>query len=325
MRAIRSRAVIAVLVLAAFVRGSPGEARRRWRLETAPEGLVEGTLEHGGRTRSYFLDFGAGEAETKRPLVVVLHGGQGSARRIAAYARFGDLARREGFVVAYPEAVGRNWNDGRDLERYTSHREGVDDVGFLETLIDHLIDEHGLDADRVYVTGPSNGGMMTYRLVLEKPRKVAAAAAVIANLPARLAGVYAAATDAPVPLLIVNGSADPLMPHLGGEITFGIWGGLGRVLSTRGTADFFADRGGCGGEPRRSPVTDADPMDGIDVERLSFGAPGARCAVELYVLVGGGHTWPGAPQYAPKSLVGPATESLDAGELIWSFFSRRSR
>ena len=308
-----------MLLLASAALGQGGR-----RQDAAPEGLIRGSLEHDGRTREFYLDPG-GSPAGGRPLVVVLHGGRGSAERIAGYAGFDAVARREGLVVAYPQAVERNWNDGRDLARYASHREGVDDVGFLSALIDRIVAEQRVDPDRVYLTGPSNGGMMTYRMALEAPEKLAAAAAVIANLPERLAEAHAGPTDEPVPLLIVNGTADPLVPHAGGEITFGIWGGLGRVLSSRATAEFFAARGGCGGEPRREPARDADPGDAIEVERHGFGDAAARCSVELYLLDGGGHTWPGGPQLVPRAIVGPATRSLDAAEVIWSFFARHSR
>jgi polyhydroxybutyrate depolymerase len=286
--------------------------------------LSANTLTHDGRERRYLLDAGVSEPEG-RPLLLVLHGGQGSPERIASYAGFDRVARREDVVVAYPEAVGGNWNDGREVERLASQRDDVDDVGFLSALIEHLLAAHRLDPQAVYVVGPSNGGMMTYRLVLEKAEKLAAAAAVIANLPEPLAAGHAGPVDDPVPLLIINGSADPLMPHAGGEIRFGIWGGLGRVLSTEATAAFFAERGGCEPTPRLLPVTDAAPTDGIDIVHRGFRGGAAGCVVELYVLEGGGHVWPGAPPYAPPALIGAATESVDAAELVWSFFAERAR
>ncbi|MDX1642897.1 MAG: PHB depolymerase family esterase [Thermoanaerobaculia bacterium] len=290
------------------------------RAERASDTLRAGVLHHEGMAREYYLEMGVGTPETRRPLLLVLHGGRGSAERIASYAGFGEMARREGWVIAYPQAVDRNWHDGREVPRYRSHREKIDDIGFLSALIDRLIEDQRVDPDRVYVVGPSNGGMMAYRLALEVPFKLAGAAAVIANLPEPLAEAHAGRADESVPLLIINGTADPLMPHEGGEIRFGIWGGLGRVLSTFETARFFAERGGCDPTPRRSPAADADPDDGIGVERLRFGGAETGCKVELYVLEGGGHTWPGGRQYAPAALVGPATESLDATALVWSFF-----
>lgn len=321
----RSASRLVALLLLTVGLPAASEARRGWGGEAPPKGLSSGVIEHDGLSREYYFDPGRPVEAQGRPLLVVLHGGRGSAERIASYAGFGEIAGREDFVVAYPQAVDRNWNDGREVRHYRSQREEIDDVGFLAALIDSLVAEHDLDAGRVYVVGPSNGGMMAYRLALEAPEKLAAAAAVIANLPEPLAEAHASATNDPVPILIVNGTADPLMPHEGGEITFGIWGGLGRVLSTMETARFFAARGGCEGAPRSSPVEDADPGDGIEVVRRSFAGTETGCAVELYVLEGAGHTWPGGHQYAPRTLVGPATKSLDAGELVWSFFADRTR
>jgi len=100
--------------------------------------------------------------------------------------KFNTLADREGFIVVYPDALGRHWNDGRGLRRYFSQREGVDDVGFIAALIDHFLRELNVDRKRIYVAGMSNGAMMCFRLACELSERVAVVAAVAGAMPSRV-------------------------------------------------------------------------------------------------------------------------------------------
>jgi len=124
----------------------------------------------------------------KPPLLIVLHGGGGSGKQMErmTLGKFNTLADREGFIVVYPDALGRHWNDGRGLRRYFSQREGVDDVGFIAALIDHFLRELNVDRKRIYVAGMSNGAMMCCRLASELSERVAAVAAVAGAMPSRV-------------------------------------------------------------------------------------------------------------------------------------------
>ena len=83
-----------------------------------------------------------------------------------------ELAEREGFIVVCPEGIENNWNDGRVNERNRAHIEDIDDVGFLRALIQQLGMTHNVDPDRIYVTGASNGGMMSLRNGLRGQRRL---------------------------------------------------------------------------------------------------------------------------------------------------------
>lgn len=97
------------------------------------------------------------------------------------------VADRHGVVLIYPEGYRRSWNDGRG--NTPAEREGVDDVTFIRSLIDHLIETMGIDPARVGVAGLSNGGVMCHRLGLALSGRIAGIAAVAGLLPVSLAGM----------------------------------------------------------------------------------------------------------------------------------------
>src|SRR5665648_103820 len=121
------------------------------------------------------------------PLVIALHGkgASGESMIIVTRGGFNRLADAEGFIVVYPDAIEKNWNDGRTDEEVNdrAHRENIDDVGFISALIDFMIREYGIDQERVYVTGISNGAVMAYRLGFELSNRIAAIAPVDGNIP----------------------------------------------------------------------------------------------------------------------------------------------
>ena len=148
-----------------------------------------------------------------RPAVLVLHGGMGSAERMRRDTGFDTLARREGFIVTYPEGTafgeGRHaWNTGHLLRRQVRD---ADDIAFLDAVIDRLVAEAGADPARIYVTGGSNGGMMTFVYDAARAEKLAAAAPVVASM-----FTFDTVPSVPLPILIINGAKDDEVPLEGG-------------------------------------------------------------------------------------------------------------
>jgi len=300
-----------VLAAAAGCSNRQGQARLEWR-----------SLASGGTQRTYFLlEPQDVEQQEGLPLVLALHGGGGNARAMCRLkGGVQEQAPGAGFLVACPQGIDRHWNDGRQVTSRRTVREGTDDVGFLLDLVAVLQAEFHIDARRVYVTGMSNGGMMSLRMACDAAETFAAAAAVIANLPADLE----CAPQAPVSLLLMNGTEDPLVPWEGGQVHF-LRQRLGNVLSTAATLATWVQADDCDGPARTAWLPDADPGDGTRIrsERYSDCAGGSH--VWLYAVEGGGHTWPGGAQYAPRLLVGRVSRDARAGELIWDFFRTMSR
>jgi polyhydroxybutyrate depolymerase len=249
------------------------------------------------------------------PLVLALHGRLGQGRNQAKLTGFDAVADEAGFIVAYPDGVSRSWADGRGTT--PADRDGVDDVGFLSTLIDHFVEQHGVDAHRVYVTGMSNGGMMSFRLACELSGRIAAIAPVAAQMSEAVAA--GCAPSRAVPVMLVVGTEDPLVPFTGGQV----FGDRGAVLSASEVRSRWAQWNGC---PAQGPLTelleDRAPDDGTRVRRELHTGCRDGAEVLLYAVEGGGHTWPGGQRYAREARVGRICRDLDASRAIWGFFQR---
>jgi polyhydroxybutyrate depolymerase len=227
------------------------------------------------------------------------------------------VADREGFIVAYPDGVDKQWNDGREIFAAAN----IDDVGFLSTLIDHIARRYNIDPGRVYATGISNGGLMSFRLACDLSEKVTAVAAVTAALSDDL--LRHCSPSQPVSVLLINGTQDPLVPWGGGQIKVGRQE-RGTVISTPDSIQFWVTQNHCWGPPNVSWEPDVNLKDGTRVRREAYEGCRDGTEVVLYAVEGGGHTWPGGQQYLPKSLIGRTSRDIDANELIWHFFEGNS-
>lgn len=277
------------------------------------------TLEHDGLTREYRLYVPPDlDPAQPVPLVLVLHGGGGTADGMEklTHSGFHDLADRDGFIVAYPQGVDKHWNDGRPLEDRAA-QDDIDDVGYIAALIDHLAAEYPIDQTRVFATGISNGGFMSFRLACDLADRIAAVAPVTANLSADLAA--RCAPSRPVPVLIINGTKDPLVRWEGGTIQV-LRKTRGDILSVDETVTTWLVLNDCPDTPAITPLPDADPGDHTRVRRERYAPCAADTVVELIVVEGGGHTWPGGYAYFPWWLIGRTSRDIDANEVIWTFF-----
>jgi len=261
------------------------------------------------------------ERDKPVPLVIVLHGGGGTGKRMEKLALGGltKLSEQEGFVVVYPDGIEKHWNDGRAKVKYRAHRDKIDDVGFIAALIDQLAKGYEIDRQRVYITGISNGGMMSNRLACELTDKIAAMAPVAANMPADL--VSHCAPSRPVSVLMISGTDDSMMPWAGGEAHF-LRLKFGKVLSAKDTIRFWAAHNRCSATPTVTWEPDADREDGTRVRKETYHGCKDGVEVVLYAIEGGGHTWPGGFQYLPKIVVGKTSRDVDANRVIWRFFGK---
>jgi len=271
---------------------------------------ISETLKSGGDLRSYWLVRPEGIEKVKpTPLLLVLHGSAGSGEDMMTVTRrgFERLADKEKFVVVYPDALERRWNDQGGT---------VDDVGFLLAIVDKLVADGLVDKNRVYVAGISNGGMMAQRLACEQADRIAGIATVAGGLPSGLTGTCKPARALPV--LVIHGTEDPIVPWAGGAVAG--FEEFGKVLSARDTAGFWAANNQCGTSGVIAAEPDRDPQDGTRVKLEVFASCPAGAAVKLAAIEGGGHTWPGGYQYLPERFIGKTSQDVDANALIWNFF-----
>ena len=269
----------------------------------------------GGRQRSFFVYEPRG-LKPGAPLLFMFHGGggDGGAAREATGGEFELLADRYGFVVVYPDGINRSWNGCRKLQNAQRERRGIDDLSFVDAMIAQEIARHQIDPKRVFAVGHSNGGALAFRLALERADKFAGIAAISSNLPVA-DNMECSPKPKPMPVLIMNGTADPVSPYDGG--TNGRGTANGRTLSTDETVQYFAKINGLDAQPQRS-VLPHKGSDNTSVERVLWSTPG-KPSVVLYTIQGGGHNVP-QPYFRFPRNVGAQTEDIDAPTAIWEFF-----
>jgi polyhydroxybutyrate depolymerase len=262
----------------------------------------------GGLERSYLLYIPTSVGKDKAvPLVLVFHGGGGHDYNMPRFTRFDELADKEGFIVAYPESLNTHWNDGRDLSP-------ADDIGFVKALITEVERLHPVDPKRVYAAGISNGGFFSQRIACDLSDMVSAVASVAATLPEPLASNCHPAR--PISVMFIQGTDDPLVHINGGPVART----HGRNISLDDSVKFWLEKNGASGKPRSSELPSHD-TNGTSVNKDVYGGGKEGTEVVVYTIRGGGHTWPGAPQYMPAILVGKTNHDLDATQAIWEFFA----
>ena len=200
------------------------------------------------------------------PVILLLHGGPQSMRQIfrpnaGGTREWPALADQHNFLLLVPNGTNpRSGNTSGNRQSWnglrpdgTSDKPQANDVKFLSHLLDWAERTYPIDPRRVYATGVSNGGLMTYRLLLEIPDRIAAGAVFIAHLPT--SSPIMQTTSPPRPVMIVSGTRDPLMPWQGGSIA----DGRGQVYSAEQTVQWWVQHNKArAGEPQVSQMTDAD-------------------------------------------------------------------
>jgi polyhydroxybutyrate depolymerase len=278
------------------------------------------TVTVAGVTRTYLLHVPASYSSTQAsPVVLLFHGGQGSATTIGAITStsgggFSALADQKNFIAIYPDSVSGTWDDGRAT--ITNH---TNDVAFTAAALDAVALEYKIDSKRVFAAGISNGGMMTLRLACELSSRLAAVATVAANMPSDIQAGCNPAQATPVAMF--SGDADPLMPYGGGTVG-GVFTG-GSVISATATAAFWATKNAAT-LSTTTALPNTDTTDGTTTDLLSYTSAGGG-EVAFYRINGGGHTWPGGTQYASVALIGKVAKDFSANEAMWAFFQRHAK
>jgi polyhydroxybutyrate depolymerase len=239
-----------------------------------------------GRVRSFALVRPPG-LQPGAPLLVVLHGSlmNGPHMRSMLGTGFERLARAQGAVVVYPTGIEGHFHDGRVTASYSARTLEIDDVGFVRAIVATLAAELHIDRQRVYAFGYSNGGHMAMRLAAEAPDLVAGILVANANVPTPDNMGWKLASGGTVPpVVLIEGTQDPINPYTGGRVTIFGFGDRGTVLSAPESARWFAQRAGLAAEPVANTT---QPLAGLDVQQQDWGTPSR---VRLVTLYGAGHT-----------------------------------
>ena len=283
-----------------------------------PDALARRTIMSAGSERSFYLHEPArAYPGPTRPAVLVLHGGGGNGKVSAAMSGFNAKADAEGFLAVYPNGSGRfgerllTWNATHCCAY--AMRENVNDVAFISDLIDELVRRDRVDPKRVYVTGMSNGAMMSFRAGRELSNKIAAIAPVVGAM-------FGDETPpaVPMPIIMFNSRTDKSVPFEGGpaKIRAGTTVGNADYKPAAFALDFWAKANRCAQPPTVAQQT------GVTITR--FDRCAANASVVLYALDGGGHSWPGGRASGRRGADEPDAK-VDATSLMWDFFKQHTR
>jgi polyhydroxybutyrate depolymerase len=247
------------------------------------------------------------------PVVLALHGGTSNAAQMARFSGLSDKADQAGFIVVYPDGVGTTFNAGNCCG--PAMRQKVDDVAFVRALLDDLGKNVQVDPKRVYATGMSNGAMMSYLLASELSDRIAAIAPVAGPM-----GTDKCNPKRPVPVLHFHGTDDDHAPFKGGNGAKSL--SKTNFYSVDHSIQAWVKANGCKAEPvvEKLPAK-GDKDDATSVVRKTYGGGKDGSEVVLYVIDGGGHTWPG--KKPPKLIdLGKSTTHISASDLMWEFFQK---
>lgn len=293
------------------------------------QGTHEYTILVNGFARNYVLHIpstakkGVAKQNNKSAVVIMLHGAGGTAKSATKMTGWTGLADKQNFIVAYPQGVRPNpekrasfrynpqtWNDGSG--RFYSGQEKIDDVSFINSLLDKLIRDLSVDEQRIYVAGFSNGSSMAYRLSVDLSHRIAAIAA-IASSGMRVSNVR---LDWPVSLIAIQGSEDPINPIAGGEVTIAGQSDKRRPLID--TIQAWARMLECPTQPIAT-----SPLQDVSIQKYWPCSTGSE--VRFYTIDNMGHTWPGGRNVMPRALVGKSSERINATNVVWKFFKQHNK
>ena len=267
------------------------------------------SLKEGALERTYLVHVPRAVAgKRSSPLVIIFHGGGGSARRMASDYGWIPESDRQGFIAVFPDGVKgpgglSAWNAGTCCGY--PQKSGIDDVGFVRDIIRDLEAGFAVDRTRIFAAGFSNGGMFAYRLGCELSRQIKAVASVAGtdNDPGCEPAV-------PVSVLHIHAQNDENVPFKGGPGKGPLTGG-NSFNSVDATILKWVAADNLSGPPHRVLAKTGAYCD-------LYGSTGGT-RVELCVTSTGGHSWPGGP--APAGSGATTSSAISATEMIWSFFA----
>ncbi|UPT68064.1 MAG: T9SS type A sorting domain-containing protein [Sphingobacteriales bacterium JAD_PAG50586_3] len=241
-------------------------------------------------------------SNTPVPLILNLHGYTSNATEQQFYSYFDPIADTANFLLVMPQGT-------RDNQNQTFWNAfggpGPNDVGFLSALIDTINAGYNVNLNRVYSTGMSNGGFMSYKLACELSNRIAAIASVTGTM---VTTQFNNCTPThPVPVMEIHGTADGTVPYNGGSG----FAAIPNVLS------YWVNNNNCNPVADSSDVPNSNTTDGCTAKRYVWSGGDNGATVEHYKVIGGGHTWPGA-----LFNIGVTNQDFNASQEIWRFFNQ---
>jgi len=280
------------------------------------EMAVESTI--NGLRRDALVHIPSGYNEKSRyPLIVVIHGAFSTAEKMERETGFSELADSEKFIALYPNGIGlmgflQHWNGGHCCGKAAA--DDIDDVAFLQECIDKAADVLSIDQSRIYLTGFSNGGMLTYKFAAERSQVPAALAVLGASVGGRVKPEddfwLPAQPENPLPLMIVHGLADETVPARGGRSISK--GGTREYLSLEETTLFWLRANGCQDEHIENSYYSGQ------VNVKNWQKCMGKSSIQVHTISGWGHSWPGKYHTSGSDQL----KNYNISRIIWEFFEK---
>jgi polyhydroxybutyrate depolymerase len=293
----------------------PRAARTQKDYQNKPGTNIHRKTTYQGMSRDYMVHLPPGyTGQAPLPLVILLHSGAATSKRMIRVSGMLEKADREHFIVLAPNGTGLlkkallTWNSGKCCG--FSVKRNIDDVGFIDKILDQVESDFNIDTDRIYATGESNGGMLAYKLACDLSHRIAAIAPVAASMDG-----LERSPEQPVSIVAFNGTDDGCVLYNGG---------VGKALVSRVkvfsksvayAVQFWVKNNGC------APKSEKRKIGNVIAEKYSGGKGDSE--VLLYTIDGGKHAWPGGEK---NWLLGdkPTTE-ISATDAMWDFFMRHPK
>ena len=281
---------------------------------------INRTIIVDGLQRQYIIHLPPGFHMLKKmPLLFALHGGGGTAKSAVSFYNLEALADKNNFIVVYPDAVNKAWSIPGMATRVKDYDTVVNDLHFMNVLLDTMISIYKGDSQKVFLTGISRGAMFSYYLADAMNERITAIAAVSGGISQMQLPAYS--FKKPISVLMINGTKDPLVNYDGG------YGILNKRNKRKEDADLvpagqllqkivMLDH--CNTAVQTLMLPDADPSDACTETEYIYG--GSDVKVNFIKIVNGGHTWPGGTQYLPRFIIGRLCKDFNASQKIFDFF-----
>ena len=269
--------------------------------------IIDETFEFEGATRMHKVYLPANFSDNS-PLVLNLHGYTSNAFQQVFYTNMNAVAEENDFVVVFPDGT----TDQYGITFWNSEilGESVNDLGYLEALIDSMILNYNIDPNRVYMCGMSNGGFMSYYSACELSDRIAAIASVTGTMNNAI--LDNCNPERAVPVLEIHGTADGTVPYNGASST----GSFQTMMPIEEVVDFWVNHNNCTLESELE-LEDISTSDMSTVTHFKYTGGDNGSSVEHYRINEGGHTWPGSIIPLPST-----NHDIIASEVIWDFFKQ---
>ncbi|GEM_PF-6520751 len=251
------------------------------------------------------------------PVIINLHGTTGNKTLERSLTEFEPIAEENKIVMVYPQgSVLPTCNIGPQPRWNGNLFDAPDDIDFISSLIDKIISDYNVDANRIYVVGRSNGGFMAYTLACELSEKVAAIASVAGAFTKNNMDNNCNANRV-VPVLEIHGTADKVNSYAGFSNCEGIYAGVDEVI------EFWRAKAGCSAEFTEFNYPNINTTDDSTAKKITYND--CNNQVQLIVIENGGHTYPGSKSFEAffgefSDLLWPINFDIHASEEIWKFF-----